>query len=475
MCDTASADTSVKIQTGPMLQDLAINNHSPQILAMDFTKGSQGVRRVDPGDLVRVTVQATDVDGDTLHYHWVDDSARNLGLPDSPSVDWPVLNAATLNTLHVQVSDGRGGIATFTRALPAGPDEIVFAGRVFDRQTLAPVSNAAVSLNKVAAKTDASGHFRVTVPDAGQFVLNVTKPGFALASLIFRTRATNIEVPLDAVTTGTINAGTEQRVQIPPAGCQCRCTDHQRGNHYAEKEHHDRDHDKDDKNEDNRNKNHGGDCAKPGAGNLSLQFPPGALVDSKGAAFNGTASIEGFQYDLTKVNPIPGDFGATYQGKAVRMATFGSFHIVARDPQGHALKMGANKKINMAVTIQTAQLSVAPSVIPFFHYDEDSGTWVEDGILTRSGNRYVGHIAHFSAFNADTVFPGGSCVKVVLDNSFTFPVTLDASYFDPSAGTFNHNGTQSNDLIIGVERMRPTRISRSLSPIRVRRRQSVCR
>lgn len=450
VCDAGIADVAVKLHPGPALQDVAINNHAPKILSMDFSKGSSGVRRVNPGDVVRVTVQATDLDGDPLHYQWVDDSGRNLGLPDAPSVDWPVLSVATFNTLHIQVSDGRGGIATLSRSLQAGPDALVFAGHVFDRQTLAPVNGAAVSLNKVATKTDPSGNFRITVPDAGQFVLNVTKPGFALASLIFRTRATNIEVPLDAVQTSIINAGAGGSIQIPPPGCQCRCEEPHHGPRQVGKQKEGHDYDKDD-----HDKDHDNGCGKGGSGSLSVQFPPGALVDAKGAAYNGAASIEGFQYDLTKQNPIPGDFGAVYQGKAVRMASFGAFHILARDAQGHPLKMAVAKQVSVSAPIQISQQNLAPPVIPFFHYDEDSGTWLEDGTLTRSGNRYVGHIAHFSAFNADTIFPGGACVKVVLDNSFVLPVTLDASYFDPSAGTFNHNGTQSNDVIIGVERMAP--------------------
>lgn len=462
VCDTATADAALPARVGPVLRDVAINNHAPQILAMDFTVGSTGVRRVNPGDTVRVSVQATDLDGDTLHYRWADDSGRNLGLPDASAVDWTVLNAATFNTLHVQVSDGRGGVATLTRSLQSGPNSLLFAGHVFNRQTLAPISKADISLNNVATTTDASGNFRISVPDASHFVLNVTKPGFALSSQILRARATNIEIPLDAAQTSTINAGTGGSVELPPPGCQCNCPKPVHGHVGQKDDDHDRDdHDRDDRyrydhDKYDRDNNHGKGCnGTTAGGRLSLQFPAGSLVTAGGAVYSGTASIEAFQYDLTKQNPIPGDFGAVYQGKAVRMSTFGSFHVIARDAQDHALKMAPGKQVSVSVPIQTAQLGLAPAVIPLFHYDEATGTWLEDGTLTRSGNHYAGHIAHFSAFNADTVFPGGACVKVVLDNSFLFPVTLDASYFDPAAGTFNHNGTQSNDLIIGVERMTP--------------------
>lgn len=464
VCEAGIADAAVQIQAGPTLQDMVINNHRPQILSMDFSKGSVGVRRANPGDTIRVTVQATDADGDTLHYRWSDDNAGNLGFPDTPAVDWKVANAATTNTLHVQVSDGRGGFATLSRTLQSGPDSLLFAGRVFNRQSLTAVSNAIISLNNVIAKTDANGNFRISVPDAPNFVLNVNKPGFALSSQILRTQATNIDIPFDAAQTSTINARTGGSIQLPPPGCPCNCPPHG-GGHVGKEGDHDRerdDRDKDDRDKDDRdrdkgrgNDQHNGCKGTTGGAGLSLQFPAGALVTTGGAAYNGTASVEALQYDLTQTNPIPGDFGATYQGKAVRMVTFGAFHVAARDTQGHALTMAPGKKVNVSLPIQTAQLAAAPAVIPFFHYDEAKGIWLEDGTLTRSGNRYVGHIAHFSAFNADTVFPGGACVKVVLDNTFTLPVTLSAVYLDPNSGTFNHNGTQSNTPVIGVERMTP--------------------
>jgi len=446
VCDKGSADTTIQKLSGFLVQDVAIANHAPQILSLDFSKGSVGIRRANPGEIVRATVKASDLDGDTLHYRWVDDSGRSLGLPDAPSVDWQVINANVLNTLHVQVSDDKGGFAISRRTLQSGPNAIFFAGRVFNRQTLAAVNHATVSLNKVVVQTDATGNFRVSVPDAPQFVLNVTKPGFALASLIYRTYASNIQVPLDAVQTVDINAGTGGSINFPPAGCLCQPRDHekqQREGYKDDKNYYDKDDDT-------------YHCDKgKGMGTLKVKFQPDSFMTSTGGKYSGTVSLEGFQYDLTQPNPIPGDLGAIYQGKMVRLSSFGAFHILSRDSQNKPLKMAANMKASVSFPIQAAQQATAPATIPFFHYDEDKGLWVEDGTLTRSGNQYVGEITHFTAFNADTQFDGGACVKVVLDDSFHFPVTLNASYFDAGAGQFYHNGLQTNDKTIGVERMRP--------------------
>jgi hypothetical protein len=455
VCEAAVGEVATRLANTTANQDIAVPNHAPIILSFDLTKGPIGIRRADPGATVQATVQASDLDNDTLHYQWLDDSGRALGLPDAPTVNWTLLNAAALNTLHVQVTDGRGGYATAWRTLQTGRDEVLFTGHVFDRQTLANIAGATVRVNNASSLSDGRGSFKVTVADSPQFVLNVTKPGFALHSQVLRTLAINIPVPLDAVRIVSVNGGTGGPIRVPKGsggGCTCECETHGAGDPG------DRDGDKDDKERQRRDHDggtRGGCTAAQAAGSLNLKFPTDAFVSANGAPFKGTVSVEAFQYDLSQTNPIPGDFGATYHGKPVRLGSFGAFHILPRDTAGHALAMASGKTASISLPIQPAQLSVAPSTIPFFSYDEKAGLWVEEGTLSRSGNRYVGDIKHFSAFNADTQFGGGACVKVVLDSSFNLPVTLDASYFDPTVGAFNHNGTTSADPIIGVERMRP--------------------
>jgi hypothetical protein len=141
----------------------------------------------------------------------------------------------------------------------------------------------------------------------------------------------------------------------------------------------------------------------------------------------------------------------------VRLGSFGAFHILPRDANGQPLTMAAGKQASVSLPIQPGQLGVAPATIPLFHYDESSGNWLEDGTLTRSGNRYVGQITHFSVFNADTVFPGGACVKILL-SGFTMLVTLNGTYFNASVGNFNHPNVQTSDTTIGIERLAPNQL-----------------
>jgi hypothetical protein len=463
-CDAGVAETTLPLRAGVNLRDLALPVSTPSILAFDFSKNGVGIRRADPGDTVTATVLAKDPDGNPLRYAWTDDSGRALNLPDSPTVQWPLSNVAAFNTLHVQVSNGKGGISTSSRSIKAGANAIFFSGRVFNRQTNAGVAGAAITLNGTSVTADAAGNFKISGPDAARFVLNVTHPGFALSSLVLLSPVVGIQVPLDPVQTATVNGATGGSISVPPGSggaCNCMCK-------AGEKDGHDeRFHIVVEIPDTRIDIRHGGEkhveqapnCPSPtgGAANLALTFEPGSFINASGVAYAGTVSVEAFQYNLNTPNPIPGDFGAVYQGKQVRLATFGAFHLLPRDAQGQTLAMAAGKKANVSMPIQPGQLAAAPATIPLFHYDEGSGQWLEDGTLTRSGNNYVGQITHFSVFNADTVFPGGACVKALL-SGFAMPVTLDAVYYDPVVGSFHHNGFSTSETTVGVERMSPNQI-----------------
>ena len=224
-CDASVVETPITaLQRSMTLQNTTIGASVPQILAFDFSKGGVGIRRANPGDTVKVNLLARDPDGNTLHYTWVDDTGRTLSFPDAPTVDWPLLNANALNGLIVYVSNGKGGIATYRQTLQSGPNEIVFAGNVVNRQSTAAVAGADVSVNGTSVATDAGGNFRVSVPDTGRFVLNVTKPGFSAASLVLANPVVGIKIPVDPVQTVTVNGATGGTVSGGSGGgCTCQC------------------------------------------------------------------------------------------------------------------------------------------------------------------------------------------------------------------------------------------------------------
>jgi hypothetical protein len=202
------------------------------------------------------------------------------------------------------------------------------------------------------------------------------------------------------------------------------------------------------------------DCERQVLGTLNFAFEPQSLVLGT-AAFNGTATVEAFQFDLSQPNAIPGDQSGTFHGAPSRLETFGAFHIQPRDAAGHALQMAPGKSVAVSMPIHPLALATAPATMPFFSYDEASGLWVEHGELKRVGNSYVGKITHFSEFNADTIGSGSSCMKIQLEQGpqgFPASVILNATYVNPGVGNFNHPNTPITDTNnpIVIERLVPS-------------------
>jgi hypothetical protein len=264
-----------------------------------------------------------------------------------------------LNTLIVYVSNGKGGIATYNRALPSGPNEYIFSGSIFNRQTTLAVAGAAVSVNGATVTTDEGGNFHVAAPGAGKFVLNMTKPGFALASLVLINGVTGMQIPVDPVPTVSVNGATGGTVSGGSgASCGCSCAGGQNGG--CDDRFHglveipeariDIRHDE--------GKGDGGKCVPSAAGgNMTVGFEPGSFVTSAGVRYTGAVSIEMFQYDLNQSNPIPGDLGAIYQGKLVRLGSFGAFQLLARDAEGQPLAMAPGKKASVSMPLADKALS----------------------------------------------------------------------------------------------------------------------
>jgi len=441
-CEAEHAATAIALSAASLKQDFELKDNPPSAHLLEAAKAGVGVRRASPGDALTIKATSIDADHDPLHYLWVDEGPASASFPDAATINWSAPATSGAHIVRVQVSDGRGGYAITRTIMSVGPDEMTFTGTVYNRATHAPVDAASVTLTGGGnTTTDANGHFTVSVPDTPRFVLNVSKKGFALTSRIFYARSANVQVPLDPVQTGPVDGKTGGTVNIKVTGCKPRDT----GNDATGKP--------------ATNDSRTNECPKMEIGTLSFKFAPGSLM-SGSTPFTGTATVEGFAFDLTLPNAIPGDQSAIVKGKDTRLNTFGAFHVTPRDSMGNALTMASGKVVEVTMPIHPLALATAPAKIPFFSYDEASGKWVEHGELTRSGNTYVGKIMHFSEFNADTIGGDSACLKVQLEQGpqgFPLAVRLNANYVSSSVGNFNHPDTvitDSNNPIV-IERMVP--------------------
>ena len=56
---------------------------------------------------------------------------------------------------------------------------------------------------------------------------------------------------------------------------------------------------------------------------------------------------------------------------------------------------------DIVMPVPSEILNSAPATIPLWHFDEDLGSWVEEGQATLVNGEYVGQVSHFSFWNYD--------------------------------------------------------------------------
>lgn len=88
-------------------------------------------------------------------------------------------------------------------------------------------------------------------------------------------------------------------------------------------------------------------------------------------------------------------------------------NIELQDETGNKLQIVNPATIEMPISID--QLSIAPTTIPLWYFDELAGYWKEEGSATKVGNKYIGTVNHFSWWNCDAPFPNITLSMTILN------------------------------------------------------------
>lgn len=153
------------------------------------------------------------------------------------------------------------------------------------------------------------------------------------------------------------------------------------------------------------NANDGGTISLPNG--LSIIFPANAIINaSSGAAYSGSVQVSS-----SWINPIgadlwltmPGDLRALNEGGTLKLlTTYGMAAVELTGSAGELLQLAQDKKASLSMPIPSSIAANAPATIPLWYFDETLGLWKEEGRATKTGNNYVGEVAHFSFWNCDT-------------------------------------------------------------------------
>jgi hypothetical protein len=152
----------------------------------------------------------------------------------------------------------------------------------------------------------------------------------------------------------------------------------------------------------------GGNITIPNGG--GLVFPSNGIVNtSNSAAYTGNVSVAAYF-----LNPQAGNFGDIMPGtlrgtrtdnSQVALQSFGMVAVELTGAAGEKLQLANGKTASINLPIASSLLAFAPSSIPLWYFDEATGLWKEEGMVTKQGSSYLGTVSHFSFWNCDAPFP----------------------------------------------------------------------
>jgi hypothetical protein len=172
------------------------------------------------------------------------------------------------------------------------------------------------------------------------------------------------------------------------------------------------------------------DAATGGEASLSngskVALPAAGVVNaSTGAAYTGAVKVYAAYIDPSAADiaeTVPGSFTANDKdGKRVTLTSYGMLAVELEGASGEKLQVKSGAAATLTTAIPSATLASAPATIPMWYVDETTGVWKEEGSATKTGNTYVGQVAHFSFWNCD-VSASAVTLTVNLTNADGLPL-----------------------------------------------------
>ncbi|MBE2219151.1 MAG: carboxypeptidase regulatory-like domain-containing protein [Ignavibacteria bacterium] len=140
-----------------------------------------------------------------------------------------------------------------------------------------------------------------------------------------------------------------------------------------------------------------------------VEIQPGSVVNSSGTTYDGPVNMSVVYMDPTDVKfsetVAGGDMMARRSDSTdAILYSYGIMKVEMESPSGEKLNVTGGKPSTITTTIPASLVAQAPSTIPLWYFDENTGLWREEGVATKQGNKYVGTVNHFTDWNND--YPG---------------------------------------------------------------------
>lgn len=456
--------------------NIQFTNRPPKAHVLSASMNGKPVQVVAPGSTVTLTATTSDLDDDKLTYRWALSDGTTVGPNADPTLDWTVPNRKGSHWAKVTVADDRGGYSHNTVRIQAGNNQVFFSGKVIDVRD-APIGEAEVDINGLQSTTNAQGRFRMGIPVADRYVMNIRRPSvqqpntpsYGTASFVYSGAITGgrwILRPAQVFTVDPAQLIKLQHKRDRKRDCLGSVSNRINWQRYLNPKmfqwQDGRGYPRyipgigqDDptavqnvmkvlarmnpqlpeqlailtKTRTDNRKNYDMPCRD----GIQVEIPPNSLIDpSTGLKPAGDVQIALSAIDLS-MSQMPGDFSAVdSNGKSLTMESFGAGSIeIGAGNARYNLEPGKLAKVSIPVdATQLAGGASLKSEIPFLYYNEVKGVWEQDGVLKLEGSGpgavYTNKkVAHFSAMNADILKSDQSCVAVEVDPAANFPFPLN--------------------------------------------------
>jgi len=141
----------------------------------------------------------------------------------------------------------------------------------------------------------------------------------------------------------------------------------------------------------------------------SVNLPANGFVNDDGTDYSGNVNViaEWLNPEVPETfNEMPGDLvGINTDNQARALATYGMIAVELEDASGNRLQIKEGFTADIKVPVPAGMEASAPSEIPLWHFDMESGYWVEEGSAILVNGVYEGEVSHFSFWNCDAPFP----------------------------------------------------------------------
>ncbi|TBN14565.1 hypothetical protein [Hyunsoonleella pacifica] len=174
----------------------------------------------------------------------------------------------------------------------------------------------------------------------------------------------------------------------------------------------------------------------------------GNYIKEDGTPYSGSLDVIIHHLDPIDENvtlKMPGMLYAENEENEERMLqTLGMLAVELRGAGGEDLNLSEGSSAEIKIPIDASLLSMAPSTIPLWYFDETKGYWIEEGEATLVGSNYIGTVKHFSFWNCDIPAEAVNlCVTVTNEDNTPFAntkVTITSNTYGTRAGYTNELG-----------------------------------